>query len=61
MDDEDDISAEKETESEGSWLQSKDEQRGRQKSSGCQKSKGKSKIICLMNQGRNVHCGLFFS
>lgn len=30
------------------------------KSSGRKKSKRKSKIICLMNQGRNFDCGLLF-
>ena len=33
-------------------------QRRWKKSSGCKKSKRKSKIICLMNQGRNFDCGL---
>ena len=58
---EDDISAKNKTESESSRLQSQNEQRWWKKSYSCKKSKRKSKIICLMNRGRNFDCGLFFS
>lgn len=51
MDNEDDISAEEEIQSKGSWIQSKNEHTGRKKSIGCQKSKRQSEIISLMNQG----------
>lgn len=46
--DEDDLSAKNQAESESSRLQSQDEQRGRQKGISCQKSKRKSKINSLM-------------
>ena len=45
---EDDLSAKDQTESEGSRLQSQNEQRRRQKGISCQKSKRKSKINSLM-------------
>ena len=45
---EDDLSAKNQTESEGSRLQSQNEQRRRQKGISCQKSKRKSKINSLM-------------
>lgn len=48
---ENDISAEKKTESEGSWFQSKNEFCRRKKGISCQKSKGKKTVICL---GRNL-------
>lgn len=57
---EDDISAKEKTESESSRLQSQNEYSRRKKSVSCQKSKRKSKIICLMNQAAS-DCGLFFS
>lgn len=49
--DENDVSAEKETKSKGSWFQSENEFCGRKESISCQKSKGKKRIICL---GRNL-------
>ena len=45
---EDDLSAKNQTESEGSRLQSQNEQRRRQKGISCQKSKKKKKINSLM-------------
>ena len=45
---EDDLSAKNQTESEGSRLQSQNEQCRRQKGISCQKSKRKSKINSLM-------------
>ena len=45
---EDDISAEEETEIKSSWFQSQNEYSRRKKSVSCQKSKRKSKIICLI-------------
>ncbi len=71
---EDDISAEEETEIKSSWLQSQNEYSWRKKSVGCQKSKRKSEIICLIRRDVHRHafgyfvmnqaasnCGLFFS
>lgn len=48
---ENDITAEEETESESSRFQSQNGYRRRKKGSGCQKSKGKSKINCLIFKG----------
>ena len=47
MDNEDDISAEEEIQSKGSWIQSKNEHTGRKKSIGCQKSKREKTDISL--------------
>ncbi len=48
--DENDISAQDQTESKGSWFQKENEHCQRQKSSGCQKSKGKKAVIRLRPQ-----------
>ncbi len=48
---EDDFPAEEQTEIKGSWLSCKNEYSWRKEGIGFQKSKGKSKIIRMMNQG----------
>ena len=53
---EDDISAEKEKESESSWIQKKNEHSRRKKSIGCKEIKRKKEIISL----GHIICGLFF-